>query len=215
MSPTTTTTRRVRRRKHRIAAAHHGCVGTLRSIMLCSKHARRQAHGRRWADHTYVYPWFSTHTLTAPIGIAQELWVLSACHGQARVQDAADLVVVIRVPCAMASLDPLSLLPPLSTVLNSSEEPSIETSESESTMSSIPRRALSDEDSLSSLLVRFEELNNRLAEFSTEDERLRCPDEKKAVRPSKRQRRSAHRLREAMGDGSGFEGRHAFRKARK
>lgn len=112
----------------------------------------------------------------------------------------------------MTSLDPMTLLPPISTVLNSSEEPSIETSESDSTLSSCPRRKLKDEDLLSALLMRFEELNNRVAEYGVEDERYRSIEEKKTTRPSKRQRRAAaNRLRETLGDGAGFEGRHAGR----
>mmetsp|Transcript_13638 Transcript_13638/g.44463 ORF Transcript_13638/g.44463 Transcript_13638/m.44463 type:complete len:98 (+) Transcript_13638:74-367(+) len=84
--------------------------------------------------------------------------------------------------------DPLELLPPISTVLQSSD------SSSESTFGEAKRRrTVTDEDSLAALLLRFDDLN----------ERYETPDDGVVVRkqrPSKRQRRSL-KLKTA-----GFEG---------
>lgn len=98
-------------------------------------------------------------------------------------------------------MDPVQMLAPMSTVLNSSEEPSM-CSESESTFSSVPRK-LSDEESLSVLMSRFGELHERVAGFASEGE-------SKTTRPSKRQRRSAHRKSEVFRNGAGFEGSHVL-----
>mmetsp|Transcript_3252 Transcript_3252/g.4509 ORF Transcript_3252/g.4509 Transcript_3252/m.4509 type:complete len:103 (-) Transcript_3252:1507-1815(-) len=94
-------------------------------------------------------------------------------------------------------IDPLGLLPPIESVLYSSEEPSV--SGSESTFSALPSRGSNEDESLNALLLRFNELNDRvdiLAEESVNKEIKR-----KSQRPSKRQRRSAAKKRD-----QGFEG---------
>ena len=99
----------------------------------------------------------------------------------------------------MVSEEPLALLEPISTVLHSSEEPSI-ASESDSTLSTpMRRRTVTDEESLNALLLRFEELHGRVQTF---DDDVAAFSDKKH-RPSKRQRRS---LAKKKLNTNGFEG---------
>ena len=95
-------------------------------------------------------------------------------------------------------VDPLALLPPISTVLHSSEESVADSESTLSTEAKRVRRVVSEDDSLAALLLRFEELNERVLE---EDPEVYV---EKKVRPSKRQRRA--RALKSGHPGHGFEG---------